>query len=123
MCLLSWIQNENYFKVQIKKTKGVKIMKKIVPIRYKMIISILSCIVFLSLAISLILGFQIQSSTLKSYNQFIEQQFFGINKTLFVFESNNQKIVETLSKQRLLKISNSSNVANLYNQNGVQGLD
>ena len=98
-------------------------MKKIVPIRYKMIISILSCIVFLSLAISLILGFQIQSSTLKSYNQFIEQQFFGINKTLFVFESNNQKIVETLSKQRLLKISNSSNVANLYNQNGVQGLD
>ena len=97
-------------------------MKKFISIRYKMIISILLCIVFLSLAICLVIGFQTQTSTLESYNQFIEQQFFGINKTLSVFASNNQKIIETLSKHRLLKISNASNIANNYNHNGLEDL-
>ncbi|MGP1440359.1 MAG: methyl-accepting chemotaxis protein [Treponema sp.] len=98
-------------------------MKKNISIRYKMVALILSCIVILSVIICIIIGLQAQNSTLESYNRFIEQQFFTINRTLSVFASNSKNIVETFSKQRLLQISNSSNVSNNYNKNGFEDLD
>ena len=97
--------------------------KKFVSIRFKMVALILSCIVVLSVIICVILGFQIQIITLKNYNQFIEQQVSGINKTLSILESNSQNIIKTLSKQRLLQISNANNVSNNYNKGGFEDLD
>ena len=104
------------------KSKIGENMKKFISIRYKMVALILSCIVFVSLLICLVLGLQIQSVTLESYNRSIEQQVFSINKTLSIFASNSQNIVETLSKQRLLRISNENNVSNIYNRNGFEDL-
>ena len=87
-----------------------------------MIAWILSCIVILSVAICVVLGFQAQTITLKNYNRFIEQQVFSINKTLSIFAANSENIVETLSKQRLFRISDANNVSNNYNGGGFKDL-
>ncbi|MGP1437964.1 MAG: hypothetical protein ACTTKH_02700 [Treponema sp.] len=97
-------------------------MKKFVSIRYKMIAWILFCVIFLTLIICVILGFQTQASTLENYNRFILQQVLTINKTLSLFSSDSENIVKTLSKQRILRISNASNVSNNYNGNGFADL-
>jgi len=105
------------------KDKTGENMKRFVSIRFKMVIWILSCIILLSVIVCAVLGFQAQTSTLESYNRFIEKQVFTINKTLSTFMSNNKNIVQTLSKQKLLRTSNSSNVSNNYNQNGFEDLN
>jgi len=88
-----------------------------------MVAWILSSIILLTLLVCTILGFQTQSTTSESYRRFIKEQVFTINKTLTMFASNSSNVVQTLSKQRLLRISNASNVSNIYNKNGFKDLD
>ena len=98
-------------------------MKKFISIRYKMVAWILSSIILLTLLVCTILGFQTQSATSESYNRFIEQQILTINKILTFFANNSSNILETLSKQRILRVSDESNVSNTYNKSGIKDLD
>ena len=98
-------------------------MKKFISIHHKIVAWVLSSIILLSLLVCTILGIQTQSITSESYRRFIKEQVFNINKTLTMFASNSSNVVQTLSKQRLLRISNASNVSNVYNKNGFKDLD
>jgi len=86
--------------------------KAFFSIRFKMMIILIISIVFLSLLISIIIGFKMYSASLARYNRFISQQVQTINTTLSIFIQNGKSIPDSLSKQRLMRIVNENTLLN-----------
>ncbi len=78
-------------------------MKKFVSIRVKMILWLVICIVFLSVAICAIIGLQMHRSTLRRYNRFISRELLTIDKVLTMFVENGKNLATSLAKQKLFQ--------------------
>ena len=78
-------------------------MKKFVSIRVKMILWLVICIVFLSVAICAVIGLQMHRSTLRRYNRFISRELLTVDKVLTMFVENGKNTATSLSRQKLLQ--------------------
>jgi len=96
-------------------------MKKFVSIRFKMMMWLVICIVFLSVAICAIIGVQMHRSTLRRYNRFIERELFTIDKVLTMFVENGKNIATSMAKQRLLQEIGEEHLPN-FTKGGLEAL-
>lgn len=87
-----------------------------------MMISLVVCVVLLSVLICAIIGIQMYQSTIRRYDRFITQQVLTIDKTLDTFMQNGKNMVSSLSKQRLLQESTDKNLPNFV-LGGADDLD
>ena len=88
-------------------------MKRFVSIRVKVMLWLVICIVFLSVAICAIIGLQMHRSTLRRYNRFISRELLTIDKVLTMFVENGRNIATSLSKQKLLQEISEDNLPNV----------
>ena len=96
-------------------------MKRFVSIRFKMMIWLVICIVFLSIAICAIIGVQMHKSTLRRYNRFISRELITIDKVLTMFVENSENIVTSLAKQKLLQEIDADNLPD-FTKGGLKDL-
>ena len=96
-------------------------MKKFVSIRFKMIVWLIICILFLSVSICAIIGVQMHRSTLRRYNRFISHELFTIDKVLTMFIENGRNITTSLAKQRLFQEIKKDNLPN-FAKGGLRDL-
>ena len=96
-------------------------MKRFVSIRFKMMLWLVICIVFLSVVICAIIGLQMHRSTLRRYNRFISRELFTIDKVLTSFVDNGINIATFLSKQKLLQEIGEGYLPN-FTKNGLNDL-
>lgn len=97
-------------------------MKRFVSIRLKMMVSLIVCVLLISVLICAIIGVQMHRSAVRRYNRFISQQVFIIDKTLSMFIQNGKNMTKSLSMQRLLRIATKDNLPN-YMRGGVGDLE
>ena len=95
-------------------------MKKFISIRYKMMAGFIIAIFLLSVAICVIIGFQMHKATVNRYNGFITQEVDSAIKMLNLFVKNAEFQIETLANQDMLRRSTENVLSNYTKADGLE---